>query len=34
VADQFDVQIQFLIEGSVQGNHPVEPENLAPLLEP
>lgn len=34
IADQFDLQIQFLIEGSIQGNHPVEPSDLAPLLEP
>lgn len=33
IADQFESQIQFLIEGSIQGNHPVEPADLAPLLE-
>jgi flagellar biosynthetic protein FliR len=34
VADQFDGQIQFLIEASVQGNRPVAPVDLGPLLEP
>jgi len=33
VAEEFDTQIRFLIEGSTQGSQPIEPEALSPVLE-